>query len=148
MDNKGNNILKWNNDNCLIEYNWFTKRKIDEWYVGLLRDPSIGASKCWFDVWSLVHFVITAIIYIIILVVIHKFVKKNKIKWALWALIILNVLHAIEDTLENMQMFSLEYLLWQLYDHDSFQNFVGDILSGFIGSFIVFIIYAKVMDDK
>nr|QBK89331.1 MAG: hypothetical protein LCMiAC02_04260 [Mimivirus LCMiAC02] len=130
----GNKILKWNNDNCFIEYDWFTKRKIDEW-----------PSKCWFDVWSITHFMITAIIYLVILIVIHKFVKKNKMKWAFWALIILNVLHIIEDILENMQMFSLEYLLWGLYDHDSFQNFIGDILSGLVGSYIVYIVYTKII---
>jgi len=133
----GNEILKWNNDNCFIEYDWFTKRKIDEW-----------PSKCWFDVWSITHFMITAIIYLVILIVIHKFVKKNKIKWAFWALIILNVLHIIEDILENLQWFSLEYFLWGLYDHDSFQNFIGDILSGLIGSYIVYIVYTKIINKS
>ena len=118
MENK---ILKWNNDNCLIGYKW--------------------SSQCWFDGWSIMHFIVTAIIYLIILVVIHKFVKKNKLKWALWSLIILNVLHTIEDILENMRLFSLEYFLLGIYDYDSFQNFIGDILSGVVGSVIVFIMY-------
>jgi len=133
----GNEILKWNNDNCFIEYDWFTKRKIDEW-----------PSKCWLDVWSITHFMITAIIYLVILIVIHKFVKKNKMKWAFWALIILNVLHIIEDILENLQWFSLEYFLWGLYDHDSFQNFIGDILSGLVGSYIVYIVYTKIINKS
>ena len=103
---------------------------------------------------------IIAIIYLVILIVIHKFVKKIKSngnkaklltyersKWAFWALIILNILHIIEDILENMQWFSLEYFLWGLYDHDSFQNFIGDILSGIIGSYIVYIIYTKIINN-
>ena len=56
-----------------------------------------------------------------------------------------DVLHTIEDILENAEMFSIEYILWQLFDHDSFQNFVGDILSGLVGSVIIFILYAKMI---
>nr|QBK88536.1 MAG: hypothetical protein LCMiAC01_02130 [Mimivirus LCMiAC01] len=131
----GNKILKWNNDNCLIEYRWFSKNiKVDEW-----------PSQCWFDAWSVIHFILTSVIYLVILFFIHLFVKKNKVKWALVALIILNVLHTIEDILENAEMFSIEYILWQLFDHDSFQNFVGDILSGLVGSVIIFILYAKMI---
>ena len=77
----GNNILQWNNNNCLVDFGW--------------------ASKCYFDGWSILHFIFTAAIYFVLLLIIHFRVKKNKIRWAFVALIVLNILHVIEDILET-----------------------------------------------
>lgn len=62
-------------------------------------------------------------------------------------LVITNVLHAFEDFLENKTIFSVEGLVSRLFncrnpdfldhmDHDTLQNFLGDIMSGFIGTIL------------
>ena len=117
-------ILKWNADNCLV-------------------DDKL-TSKCYFDYWSIMHCFTVSILYIIFLLYIHN-KTNNKIKFALYGLIFINILHIIEDIQENIFIISLENIFKCKFDkpadNDSFQNFIGDIVSGLIGTVIIYIYY-------
>ena len=83
--------------------------------------------------------------YIIILIYIHNYANYKK-KLALYGLIIINILHTMEDLLENISTFGLENIIIKIknkktLDNDSYQNFIGDVLSGFFGSVIIYLIY-------
>ena len=64
-------------------------------------------------------------------------------------LVISNILHIVEDYLENTNVFSIEHitskitgcsnkLFLDVQDHDSMQNFMGDIVTYLIGSLIAY----------
>ena len=113
-------ILKWEKGACFV-------------------DTGKPTSKCYFDYWSILHFIITALCYIIIYVVIFKCDKR----YAFTALIVTNLIHAVEDLLENI--YDTNFGCWVgIYDGsegceiDSLQNFIGDIISGFLRSYIIY----------
>ena len=67
-------------------------------------------------------------------------------------MIISNILHIIEDYLENKSTISLEGFISKIanckndlyfgpVDHDSLQNFLGDNISNFLGSIVGMLLY-------
>nr|QBK87016.1 MAG: hypothetical protein LCMAC103_03600 [Marseillevirus LCMAC103] len=67
----------------------------------------------------------------------------------LLVLVAANVIHAMEDVMENTNTFSLEHLFAKLAgcmhpaflgstDHDSLQNHLGDVFSFFVGSVLAY----------
>ena len=89
----------------------------------------------WFDMFSIAHGVSIGIIY-------FAAIKLTSID-AFILLIAINLLHVLEDILENYTHYSLECLFKNCNgkppDNDSFQNFAGDIISGFITSSTIFV---------
>tara|TARA_B100000073_G_C23468673_1_gene466500 strand:- start:131 stop:625 length:495 start_codon:yes stop_codon:yes gene_type:complete len=96
--------------------------------------------ESWFTIASFVHLITGIIFYLLIQRIFPKLSNTN-------VLIVVNVLHIIEDYLENKSSYSLEGLfskiamcknkaLIDINDHDTLQNFIGDNISFFIGSLI------------
>ena len=94
----------------------------------------------WFTIASFVHLLTGIIFYLLIQRIFPTLSNIN-------VLIVVNLLHIIEDYLENKSSYSLEGLfskismckndaLLHINDHDSLQNFIGDNISFFIGSLI------------
>ena len=100
---------------------------------------------CWFDKYSFLHFGDLGFIYAILLLI--GLIKNIKIKWGLYLFLIINIMHIIDDILNNFTDTSLESIWVPKYlgkvprDGDSVQNFLGDLISGFIGSSIVLLTF-------
>tara|TARA_Y100001970_G_scaffold266641_1_gene355572 strand:+ start:526 stop:1020 length:495 start_codon:yes stop_codon:yes gene_type:complete len=99
-----------------------------------------GESESWFTIASFVHLFSGILFYLLIKRLFPKLSNTN-------VLIVVNVLHIIEDYLENKTSFSVEGIFSKMTlckneafldinDHDSLQNFIGDNISFFIGSLI------------
>lgn len=113
-------------------------------------------SKCYFDSWSIHHFYYQGFFYIIF----HHFLKIKSIKGALFLLVLLTVIHGIEEYFGNTRLLSLEGIFIDYLgpivnpkidirlrgpDNDYLQNSIGDVLSGFIATVLIILywIYYK-----
>ena len=92
----------------------------------------------WFNSESFLHFGNLALIYGILLV---SFIKSKR--GAIILFIVVTILHIIDDLLNNFTDYSFERLWHNQRDHDSIQNFLGDIISGLLGTIPLLIIYDK-----
>ena len=105
---------------------------------------SSESDQDWFSNASFSHFLNGIVLYIYI-----KYIfNLNDTS----ALIISNILHIIEDYLENKSTISLEGFISKIanckndlyfgpVDHDSLQNFLGDNISNFLGSIVGMLLY-------
>jgi hypothetical protein len=88
--------------------------------------------KNFFDIHSISHFLSLFILFILIK---SLFKSLSSIK----ILLIINILHIIEDILENTTSYGIESIIKRIdgpSDNDSLKNFIGDIVSGFLGSLL------------
>jgi len=92
----------------------------------------------WFNSESFLHFGNLALIYWILLV---SFIKSKR--GAIILFIVVTILHIIDDLLNNFTDYSFERLWHNSRDGDSIQNFLGDIISGLLGTIPLLIIYDK-----
>ena len=92
----------------------------------------------WFNSESFLHFGNLALIYGILLV---SFIKSKR--GAIILFIVVTILHIIDDLLNNFTDYSFERLWHNQRDQDSIQNFLGDIISGLLGTIPLLIIYDK-----
>ena len=96
---------------------------------------------CWFDKYSFLHFGNMGFFYSIFLLI--GLIKNIKIRWGIYLYLIINVIHLIDEILNNYTDISLESIWVPKHmrrvprDDDSVQNFLGDLISGFIGSSII-----------
>lgn len=105
-----------------------------------------------FDYWSLFHFGNVAFFYTILLIIFKVKTSKTALKW----FVVINVLHTIEEFLENLGPFNAENAFKQLFlrkmpdgspnedlknvkDNDYLDNSIGDVISGIVGSGLVFL---------
>ena len=101
-------------------------------------------SECLFDYWSIYHFYFTGFFYIIF----YHFFKISKIN----LLIILTLLHILEDYFGNTSKISLEGIVIDYIgpiidpqidpsvrgiDNDYIENSIGDVLSGVISCLLI-----------
>ena len=89
----------------------------------------------WFNSESFLHFGNLALIYGILLV---SFIKSKR--GAIILFIVVTILHIIDDLLNNFTDYSFERLWHNSRDGDSIQNFLGDIISGLLGTIPLLII--------
>ena len=93
----------------------------------------------WFDSTSFLHFGNIALVYGLLLV---SFVHKRKGAIILFAIV--TAIHIIDDLLNNFTDYSFENLWHKSRDGDSVQNFLGDIISGLLGTIPLLLMYGKV----
>jgi len=99
----------------------------------------------WFDKYSFLHCGSLAFFYTIFLLL--ALLKNIKTKGAIILFIIINTLHLIDELLNNYSTISMEsiwvpkYLGRVVKDNDSIQNFLGDLISGLMGSLIVLLVF-------
>ena len=107
--------MKWYTPNCLVGQ------------VGKTTD-----SKCWLDAHSFAHASYPLLFYMILLFILSLYNRLSPLtnKQLLLSFITVNVIHIIDDSLNNFVGWSLEsfYHKGKFYDKDSIQNFLGDIL--------------------
>jgi len=124
--------MKWNKNNCLIGKNTDSKYSSD------------FACPCWFDKWSLIHILTNTFFLTIIYIFILILMKKPSNKLFIILFVVINIIHIIDDLLNNYVGISLESLKIQKhYDNDSLQNFLGDIICGLIGTCIILFLTLK-----
>jgi hypothetical protein len=124
--------MKWNKNNCLIDTNTDSKYSSD------------FDCPCWFDKWSLIHILTNTFFLTIIYIFILILMKKPSNKLFIILFVVINIIHIIDDLLNNYVGISLESLKTQKhYDNDSLQNFLGDIICGLIGTCIILFLTLK-----
>ena len=142
IDFNGN--LKWNSDNTL----WQSARRTARSFKDSLRcraepgDLEVSLSQSMFDVASFIHLWHGFITYKL-----GNHYINNPIK----TIMIISVIHCIEDFLENITInghnYSIEHIFSKILncnnpafldsqDHDSLNNFIGDNISFILGSLI------------
>lgn len=104
--------------------------------------------RCMFDSWSLHHFYWQGLVFLLL----HSILKINNIKYSILLLIILTILHIIEEYLGNNSRLSLEGIvidnLGPLFnnkikiekrklDNDTIRNSIGDVLSGILSNILI-----------
>ena len=104
--------------------------------------------SCMFDLWSIHHFYWQGLAYILL----HLILKINNIKYSILLLIVLTILHIIEEYLGNNSKISLEGIfidnIGPLLDNkikiekrkpdgDTIRNSIGDVLSGIISNILI-----------
>ena len=115
--------MKWYNKNC---------------FAG-------GHGVCWFDKYSFLHFGNLGFIYAILLLI--GLIKNINMKWSLYLFLIINIIHIIDEILNNYTDISTESIWVPKHlgkvprDGDSIQNFLGDLISGFVGSSLVLLTF-------
>mgnify|MGYP001284290882 CR=1 FL=1 len=111
-------------------------------------------SECVFDSWSIHHFYWQGFAYIII----HHFLKLNKIKHIILTTVILSIIHIIEEYFGNTQRLSIEGIVIDYIgplinkkidpslreiDNDYLDNSIGDILSGLFSNILIILYWYK-----
>jgi hypothetical protein len=99
-------------------------------------------SPTWFDFYSFPHMAITAFIYGLIISFIALFGKLTE-KTILYGFILANVVHCVDEILNNVCNVSLEATYYKFQgihnqkDRDSWQNSLGDLISCLVGTSII-----------
>lgn len=104
----------------------------------------------WFNIASIMHLVFGILFFLTI--------KIYFISNTFWCFVVSNILHCIEDLVENLCTVSIEHIWQKLVgcddklfkepvDTDSLQNFFGDIICCFIGTILGIYIYNQFEDD-
>ena len=106
-------------------------------------------SKCMFNSWSFHHFYWQGLIFLVL----HSIFKIKTVKYSILLIIILTLLHIIEEYLGNNSRISLKGLVIDYIgplldnkikikkrelDNDSIQNSIGDVLSGILSNILIF----------
>ena len=117
------------------------ENKKDAKLIGLINDDS-----SYFTINSIVHYLAGILGYYIFRVIF----KTNNIN----AILLANIIHIIEEYLENTSIFSIEGILAKIcncrnnlfldyMDHDSLQNSMGDNICAFLGTLTGSYLYNK-----
>lgn len=101
-------------------------------------------SATWFDFYSFNHVALTALIYGLIISFIALFGKLTE-KTILYGFILANVIHGIDEILNNLCGISLEGWYHNVVlgrkgkqiDRDTWQNSLGDLISCLVGTSII-----------
>ena len=114
-------------------------------------------SQCLFDSWSIQHFYWQGFVYLII----HLLLRIKTKGAAFRLVVILTVLHALEEYIDNISRFSLQGIITDYigplidrkinpakrhHDNDTLDNSIGDVISGLIACLLIvgyWIIYGK-----
>lgn len=127
--------LAWNADNCLFNHG----------------DLDSNKCQCWFDKYSAQHFARPPSLIMLVIAVRlwwrwHKGGTDKLSSAFFWkVLVVVNLLHLLDDTLNNTVGWSIENCMSgkAYYDGDSLQNYLSDILLGIVGSLLAAILYFR-----
>lgn len=112
---------------------------------GSITNPT---STCMFDYWSIHHFYFSGFIYIIL----HHLLNITNMTQSLYVVVLIGILHMIEEYLGNTSKISLEGLVidyigplidpkidpsLRKIDNDYLENSIGDVLIGVISCLII-----------
>ena len=100
---------------------------------------SKGNSKCWFDPHSFLHFGTTSFIYAFLLIGGEYFNIQTRGALIFWGLV--NLIHIIDELLNNFTYLSFENIWHMQKDNDSTQNAIGDIICGLVGTTCIFLTF-------
>ena len=104
--------------------------------------------NCMFDAWSLHHFYWQGLVFLLL----HSILKIKNMKNSILLLIVLTILHIIEEYLGNNSRISLEGIFIdnigplldnkikiekRKLDDDSIENSIGDVLSGILSNILI-----------
>ena len=105
--------------------------------------------KCMFDSWSFHHFYWQGLVFLLL----HLILKIKNVKNSILLLIVLTILHIIEEYLGNNSRISLEGIVVdnigplldnkikiekRKLDDDTIINSIGDVLSGILSNILIF----------
>ena len=93
--------MKWNKNNCLIGRNIKANYSSD------------FASPCWFDKWSLQHITTNTIFLTVIYIFILILMKKPSNKLFIILFVVVNIIHIIDDLLNNYVGISFENIRYK-----------------------------------